>query len=400
MMLLQRHPQLLTLSLAQTLYWSCAIIGISFTALVGQRLSPWPLLSTLPLACLVVGNLVSIGFLARWMQRHGRSRGLQYGALLGVVAGLLATWSVLQGHFASFCIAMLLLGAYQASAGFYRFAALDNMAPEEKGRAASCVLAGGIAAALFSPSLAILAADLLSTHLAGAYLVIVGLALLAMGLLQCLPAHLKMPVSMPVPGASASSTKATLPLSAQRRALWQRPAIRQAIVLSACGHGLMILIMNATPLAMHHAGHSLASSTQVIQWHVLGMFLPSLIAGQTLDRFGSLRIAWCGAALLAGSALIAMTGQHMLPFLVSSVLLGVGWNLMLLAGTTLLSKACRPQEAPIAQPMMEWANNGCAALMSLSCGILIHTLGWQAINGFMLLVLLALAVLMLRQRPA
>lgn len=191
-----------------------------------------------------------------------------------------------------------------------------------------------------------------------------------------------------------------MPLKTLRRTLWQRPAIRQAIVLSACGHGLMILVMNATPLAMHHAGYGIASSTQVIQWHVLGMFLPSLFAGRALDRFGALRIAWCGAVLLAASAIIALTGQQFMPFLISSILLGAGWNLMILAGTTLLSQACTPQEAAMAQPMMEWANNGCAALMSLSCGILINTLGWQAVNALMLLGLLGLATLVWHQRQA
>ena len=71
-MLVKQHPQLLTLSIAQALYWSCSIIGIALTGLVGQRLTPWPVLATVPLTLLVAGNLLSIGQLARWMQRHGR----------------------------------------------------------------------------------------------------------------------------------------------------------------------------------------------------------------------------------------------------------------------------------------------------------------------------------------
>ncbi|THU02819.1 MFS transporter [Lampropedia puyangensis] len=390
-MLLQRYPQLLTLSLAQALYWSCSIIGIALTGLAGQRLTPWPLLATLPLTLLVAGNLLSIGLLARWMQHFGRARGLQYGALLGMAAGLLAAWAVAHAQFAWFCAAMVLLGAYQASAGFYRFAALDGMDVLHKGRAAAIVLAGGIAAALLAPSLAIYTSSALPTPMVGAYLAIAALALLACALLQCLPAQLK------APAPTSSKTSAASKIS--RSALWQRPAIRQAIVLSACGHGLMILVMNATPLAMHDAGHSLATSTHVIQWHVLGMFLPSLLAGFAVDRFGARRIAWLGALLLVASALIALTGLQVMPFLVSSLLLGAGWNLMILAGTTLLSQSSTPQEAQQAQPLMEWVNNGSAAAMSLSCGMLIQTLGWNAVNAVMLLVLLGLAV-SLFGRPA
>ncbi|MEJ5151470.1 MFS transporter [Comamonas sp. MYb396] len=380
-MLLQRHPQLLTLSIAQALYWSCSIIGIALTGLVGRQLAPWPVLATVPLTLLVAGNLLSIGQLARWMQRHGRARGLQYGALLGVAAGLLAAWAVVQASFGLFCLAMLLLGGYQASAGFYRFTALDGMPAEHSGRAAAWVLAGGIAAALLAPSLAIHTAGALATPLAGAYLAIAVLALLACALLKCLPPRLQLPMQ--------AKSAAKPPLS--RRQLWQRPALRQAIVLSACGHGLMVLVMNATPLAMHGAGHSLASSTQVIQWHVLGMFAPSLFAGRAVDRFGARRLAWLGAALLAASAGVALIGTEFVPFLLSSLLLGAGWNLMILAGTSLLNQACSPEERPQAQPMMEWTNNGSAALMSLSCGVLIQTLGWQAVNVAMLLTLALLA---------
>jgi len=380
-MLLQNHPQLLTLSIAQALYWSCSIIGIALTGLVGRQLAPWPVLATVPLTLLVAGNLLSIGPLARWMQRHGRARGLQCGALLGVAAGLLAAWAVVQASFGLFCLAMLLLGGYQASAGFYRFTALDGMPAEHSGRAAAWVLAGGIAAALLAPSLAIHAASALTTPLAGAYLAIAVLALLACALLQCLPARLHLPMQ----------ARSAAPPVVSRRQLWQRPALRQAIMLSACGHGLMVLVMNATPLAMHGAGHSLASSTQVIQWHVLGMFAPSLFAGRAVDRFGARRLAWLGAALQAASAAVALSGPQFLPFLISSLLLGAGWNLMILAGTSLLNQASTPEERPQAQPMMEWTNNGSAALMSLSCGVLIQTLGWQAVNVAMLLTLALLA---------
>ena len=37
------------------------------------------------------------------------------------------------------------------------------------------------------------------------------------------------------------------------RALLARPGLRAAVVMTAIGHGLMILVMNATPLAMELA---------------------------------------------------------------------------------------------------------------------------------------------------
>lgn len=67
-------------------------------------------------------------------------------------------------------------------------------------------------------------------------------------------------------------------------------------------------------------------------------------------------------------------------------------------GTTMLSQAHASDERAAAQPLMEWANSAMAALMSLSCGALVHTLGWQAINLAMLAVLALLAAGLWRGR--
>ena len=144
-MLLRQRPQLALLSLAQALYWSCSIIGIALTGLVGQKLTPWPLLATLPLTLLVAGNLLAVGPLARWTQQIGRARALQRGALLGVAAGLLAAAALAASSFGLFCLAMLMLGGYQASSGFYRFAALDGVPAEQKGSAAAWSMTAGVA---------------------------------------------------------------------------------------------------------------------------------------------------------------------------------------------------------------------------------------------------------------
>ena len=371
-MLIRRHPALPVLFTAQALYWSCSIIGITLTALVGRALAPLLWLATLPLALLVAGCLLAVGPLARWMQAHGRRAGLQRGALLGVAGGGVSALGIALGSFALFCAGCMLLGAYQASAGFYRFAALDGVDAAHKGRAAAWVVAGGIAAALAAPSLALHTRHLLAAPMAGAYVCIAALAALAWGVLRALP-------------ASAHAT--TAPAPGLRRTLWRRPALRAALVVTACGHGLMILAMNATPLAMHAHGHALPDSANVIRWHVLGMFLPSLWAGRAVDRWGARRVAWAGWLLLAASAAWALSGLGTAQFLASSLLLGAGWNLLLLAGTTWLAQTHAPEERAVAQPMMEWINSAVAAAMSFASGALIQTLGWPAVNVAMLVVL-------------
>ncbi|SDH80417.1 Predicted arabinose efflux permease, MFS family [Pseudomonas panipatensis] len=366
MMLLLRNATLRLLFLAQALYWSCSLIGITLTALIGAQLAPLNSLATLPLALLVLGNLLAVQPLSLFMQRHGRRRGLMLGAASGVFGGLLCALGVQLGDFAWLCLGALPIGVYQASAMYYRFAALEAVGAAQRGRASAWVIGGGVLAALLAPSLALWARAALPTPFVGAYLAIAGLALLGLLITSRLPQ-----------GAAPRPPRAGL---TSARELLGRPQVRAAMACTAAGHGLMILIMNATPLAMQFCGLPLARAADVIQWHLLGMFLPAFIAGPLVDRLGNRRVSLLGMVLLASSAAVALAGLSSTLFLLSSLLLGMGWNLMLVAGTHLLGEGHGEAERGQAQGLMEQGNSVMAALMSFSSGALITSLGWHAVN--------------------
>lgn len=387
-MLLLRDPTLLKLFIAQALYWSCAMISITLTALVGLQLAPLNGLATLPLALLVLGTLLATQPLSLFMQRRGRRPGLLLGATAGIAGGLLSALGVWRADFTLFCLGALPIGIYQASAMYYRFAALEAVDDAHKGRATAWVIGGGVCAALLAPTLTLWARGLLATPFVGAYLLMAVLALLALLLLSTLRE-----------GALPAPTTGGLPAL---RGLIARPPIRAALTTTAIGYGLMVLVMNATPLAMSLCGLSLEAGAQVIQWHMLGMFLPAFVAGPLVDRLGSRRVAFIGIAALAASAAIALSGQQHELFLASSFLLGIGWNLMLVAGTTLLGSGHAPAERGQAQGLMELANGAVAACASFASGALISTVGWAPVNIAMLplLVLAALALSGKAARPA
>ncbi|MFT4241398.1 MAG: MFS transporter [Acidovorax sp.] len=384
-MLLVRNASVRLLFAGQALYWGCSIIGITLTSIAGARLAPWPALATLPLALLVLGYLLSVQPLSLYMQRRGRRAGLQAGALCGAAGALVSMAGLQWGSFAIFCVGALAVGAYQASSGYYAYAALEAVDPAQKGRAAACVVAGGLCAAVFAPPLALWSRNLLAAPLAGAYLAMAALA--ALGWLAM--ARLREGVA-PRPAAGGWAVA---------RTMLARPGLRAAVVMTAIGHGLMILVMNATPLAMEVCGFSAASAARVIQWHVIGMFLPALFSGLLVDRVGSRPVAAAGTLCLAASACVALSGAAFTEFLASSFLLGTGWNLMVIAGTTLLAESHAPEERGQAQALMQLANGSVAAAMSFASGALLAGVGWTAINAVALpLLAVAAGLLFMRRR--
>jgi MFS family permease len=104
---------------------------------------------------------------------------------------------------------------------------------------------------------------------------------------------------------------------------------------------IMVAIMTMTPIHIEHHGHSISVTGVVIAAHVAGMFLPSPFSGWLVDRFGYLPIAVAaGITLLAAGLIAAWAPVDSVAILVLAlVLLGLGWNLGLVSGTTLVTDA-------------------------------------------------------------
>jgi MFS family permease len=176
MHLLFSNPQILRLFIAQALFWSCSMTGIIFTSIVGLRMAPSADLATLPLALLMLGGLFALQPIGWLMQRRGRRVGFLTGACSGVLGGLISALSLWVDSFTLLCFAALPIGAYQASAMYYRFAALEAVSDAYKGRATACVIGGGVVAALVAPTLGNTARDLVNVPFVGAYLLIAAMA--------------------------------------------------------------------------------------------------------------------------------------------------------------------------------------------------------------------------------
>jgi len=371
------------LSLCQALLWSAIITGISFTGLVGQALAPDAALATLPIALLAVGMAVVSGPASLFMARYGRRAGFLVGAVAGSIGWLVSCAAVFVESFWLLCIGHLILGLYQSFGQYYRLAATDGTSPAQRGRAVSLVLAGAIVAAVVAPWIAGWSKDLFAPVLfAGAYLVVAFLAAGATLPLLLLPDTGDAAGSRvtATPAGHPTTTKATPPAIRPLGDILRQPAFLAAVANNAVGFGVMTLVMVATPLSMVACGFTGAESSTVIGYHVLGMFVPALFSGMLVDRFGAPTIGLAGNVILAASVLLAASSLDYVAFAASTVLLGVGWNFMIVAGTTLLTTVHTDAERGKVQGIGEMTVGAVSATASLGSGGLLAWFDWTGVN--------------------
>lgn len=378
------------LSVAQSLYQTSSILVVTLSGLVGLELAADKSLATLPIALISVGTAGMMIPASMFIKRFGQRHGFMVGTCIGMLAGLTAWSGVAYHSFAIFLLGNMLLGCYQAFSQYYRFAAADSVPGPSKGRAISFVLTGGIVAAIAGPTLARYTQHLGSTPFLISYLSISALSIVAFIIIYNL--KLNSPSR-----SDASTVGETRPILEIVR---QGPIVT-ALVSSSIGYAVMAMVMTATPLAMHSSGHSADDSAIVIQWHVLGMFVPSFFTGALIDRFGVRNIIITGIFILGLHVAFALTGTDFMHFVSGLIFLGIGWNFMFIGGTTLLTKFYRPAEKEKTQAFHDFTVFGITTVSSFSAGSILNHSGWFVLNLAVIpLLLIAFVVLVVAKRKS
>jgi MFS family permease len=144
------------------------------------------------------------------------------------------------------------------------------------------------------------------------------------------------------------------------------------------GYAMMGMVMIASPLAMSGCGYHPQDAASVIQWHLLGMFAPSLVTGKLIARFGAQTIALAGIVILLSGCLLALTGTSLNIFHFALLIVGIGWNFMYMGGSTLLTFIEDIGLRSRLQSINEFITFSCITLISGLTGWLYESLGWQA----------------------
>ncbi len=381
----------LLLALAQALGGASASIVMTTASLVGAALlGADKSLATLPVTAFVLGTAFGTLPAGLIMRRFGRRAGFVGASLFGGFSGIFTAYAVFQANFTLFFFGCFFSGFVGAFVQQFRFAAADTASEAFKPKAISWVLAGGILAGVIGPQTVIWSKDLFSPILfAGTFI--------AQGALSFLAAIILSFIAIPKPPRrqNASGGRSLREIFTQRR----------FIISAACGitsYALMNLVMTATPLAMIGCGLSQTDAALAIQWHVLAMFGPSFFTGSLIARFGKEVIVAVGLLLLAGCAVVALSGVEVAHFWVALVLLGVGWNFSFVGATAMLTDTYRPEERNTVQAANDFLVFGFVAAASFSSGKLLYLFGWATVNilvfPFVLIGLLLLGYLILAER--
>ncbi len=350
---------------------------VVLAGLIGAVLAPDARLATLPVTCGVLGVAIATVPAALAMKRFGRRRVFITGSLLAGTGTLVAAAAVNGGSFWWYCAANLLIGANFAFVAQFRFAAAESVEPAMVSRVVAWVMLGTIGAAAVGPRLVVAVRGWTDTEYVASFLVLAVVFLLSAATLT----RFRNPVVSDGPIDDAAR-----PLGEIAR----QPVFMIAVLGAAVGFGIMALIMTATPLSMHIIdGHTVEQTTWVIQGHSLAMYIPSLFSGWLVARFGGFRMLALGALLEAGCVAFALSGRDVMHYAWALIALGVGWNLMFVASTTLLIRTYRPAERFRVQALNDFCMFGVMAVASLLAGLLINTAGWAWMN------LLALAPLIM-----
>ena len=379
------NKNLWLLILSQIFAFTAAPVTVFLSGIIGSEFSPIKSLATLPMALSIVGVAIFAIFAAKVMSIIGRRAGFIFASIGSSLAALMAAYSIIIESFLLFNLGCFLLGAGVAFSHQYRFAAVETVSKDMAPKAISIILLAGIGSAFIGPNLANISKEIIPEHLyAGSYIALAILTLSSTIFLLFYKDNHK-PNNF-----VKKDTRSYFELISQPRFL-------QALIASAFAYAVMSFLMTATPISMHVMEKiSLSKTGLVIQLHIAAMFLPSLITGNLIKKFGHSKIMYAGVVLFSITILTSLFEQNFVNYLTALVFLGFGWNFLFISGTSLLVLTYKEDEKFKAQGFNDLIVYSIQAVASLSAGIFLNLTSWKTMNLICIIFLIIIVISTLR----
>ena len=317
--------------------------GVAVGALLAEDMLGSTSLAGLPSALFALGAAGAALVIGRLSQHSGRRLGLTAGYAGSTIGSAIVVLAALISSPLLLMLGLFLYGAGSATNLQARYAGTDLVPSARRGRAVSTVLVATTAGAVVGPNLVDAMggfADRIGVPTLSGPFILAGTAYAIASLILFFflrPDPLLTARALATPAAAPTARDTT---HAAERADWTGN-LRLGALTMIITQVVMVGIMTMTPIHMRDNGHSLCDTGLVISIHIASMYLPSPLSGWLADRFGQRPVIVAAGLVLLSAGVVAATAP------VSSIavlalalgLLGLGWNLGLISGTTLVTDA-------------------------------------------------------------
>jgi len=378
------NRNLFILSIGQIFSFTSPVVNVLLSGVIGISMTQVNYLATLPTALMIVGTAVGSIFASKIMKMKGRKFGFSLASIINSLFSLICAYAILINNFNLFCLGNLIIGFSVAFAQQYRFAVTESVETSNIPKAISLILLLGIVASLLGANLVSLTKDFHYTTYVGSYL--------AMSLLTIIPFFffLFYKNEEKIFFSNFKSKKSLFELISNKN-------IQLSILSAGVGYTTMSILMTATPISMNMMhGFSIFSTGLVLQMHVVGMFLPSLITGDLIKKFGHKNIIHAGILFFISTIIIHFLFETYYGFMIGLIFLGIGWNFLFVSGTSLLVISYNKEDKFLAQGLNDFVVFSSQALGSLSAGIILFSTSWKTLNLICLPLLLILLIFSLK----
>lgn len=331
---------LIIISISQVFGGAGLAAGVTVGALLAQQMLGTDAFAGVPSGLFTLGSAGAALIVGRLSQRYGRRTGLTAGFLIGGLGAIgVITAAIINSVFLLFA-SLLIYGAGTATNLQARYAGTDLANNKQRATAISITMVFTTFGAVAGPNLVNIMGDFALSigvpSLAGPFILSAAAFILAGLVLFVLLRPDPLVIARTIEASKQESNR--LGFSADTEQMVNKRGIIVGAAIMVLTQIVMVAIMTMTPVHMRHHGHDLGEIGLVIGFHIAAMYLPSLVTGVLVDKFGRTAMAIASGAtlLLAGLISAIAPGDSMILLVIALSLLGLGWNFGLISGTALI----------------------------------------------------------------
>ncbi|QFF98037.1 MFS transporter [Psychrobacillus glaciei] len=321
--------------------------GITVGALLAQDMLGTDSFAGVPIALLTLGSAGAAFIVGRLSQRFGRRLGLATGFLAGGLGAIGVVIAAISDNIFLLFASLLVYGAGSATNLQARYAGTDLANSKQRGTAISIAMVSTTFGAFAGPNLVGVMGKFATSigvpALAGPFILGSAAYLTAGLVLLILLKPDPLIISKAIIKLQEESTSKSLDTNSNMAIANQRGVFLGATVM-VITQIVMVAIMTMTPVHMMHHGHHINDIGMVIGFHIASMYLPSLLTGYLVDKFGRVVMTIAsGATLMAAGIVSAVApGDSLVVLIIALSLLGLGWNLGMISSTALIVDSTLP----------------------------------------------------------